>query len=141
MGRSTWKCHGSHKRYFVIPGLTYGNIFIAPEPQRGWESDIENLYHCTAVAPTHQYLAAYYYMQTKYNNAMIFTGRHATHEWLPGKEILLSATDYGSVVVGDVPQLYFYIADGLGEAIQAKRRGFAVIISHLEGVLQLSFHI
>jgi cobaltochelatase CobN len=117
--------------YFVIPGLTYGNVFIAPEPQRGWESDIENLYHCTAVAPTHQYLAAYYYMQTKYHNAMIFTGRHATHEWLPGKEILLSATDYGSVVVGDVPQLYFYIADGLAEAIQAKRRGFAVIISHL----------
>ena len=117
--------------YFVIPGLTYGNIFIAPEPQRGWESDIENLYHCTAVAPTHQYLAAYYYMQTKYSNAMIFTGRHATHEWLPGKEILLSATDYGSVVVGDVPQIYFYIVDGLAEAIQAKRRGFAVIISHL----------
>ena len=117
--------------YFVIPGLTYGNVFIAPEPQRGWESDIENLYHCTAVAPTHQYLAAYYYMQTRYHNAMIFVGRHATHEWLPGKEILLSATDYGSVVVGDVPQLYFYIADGLAEAIQAKRRGFAVIISHL----------
>ena len=117
--------------YFVIPGLTYGNVFIAPEPQRGWESDIENLYHCTAVAPTHQYLAAYYYMQTKYPNAMIFTGRHATHEWLPGKEILLSATDYGSVVVGDVPQIYFYIVDGLGEAIQAKRRGFAVLISHL----------
>ena len=117
--------------YFVIPGLTYGNIFIAPEPQRGWESDIENLYHCTAVAPTHQYLAAYYYMQSKYPNAMVFIGRHATHEWLPGKEILLSATDYGSVVVGDVPQLYFYIVDGLGEAIQAKRRGFAVMISHL----------
>jgi cobaltochelatase CobN len=117
--------------YFVIPGLTFGNIFIAPEPQRGWEADIQNLYHCTAVAPTHQYLAAYYYMQTYYSNAMVFVGRHATHEWLPGKEILLSSTDYGSVVVGDVPQLYFYISDGLGEAIQAKRRGFAVIISHL----------
>ncbi len=117
--------------YFVIPGLTFGNIFIAPEPQRGWEADISNLYHCTAVAPTHQYLAAYYYMQKYYSNAMVFVGRHATHEWLPGKEILLSATDYGSVVVGDVPQLYFYITDGLGEAIQAKRRGFAVLISHL----------
>ena len=117
--------------YFVIPGLTFGNIFIAPEPQRGWEADISNLYHCTAVAPTHQYLAAYYYMQKYYPNAMVFVGRHATHEWLPGKEILLSATDYGSVVVGDVPQLYFYISDGLGEAIQAKRRGFAVLISHL----------
>lgn len=121
--------------YFVIPGLTFGNVFIAPEPQRGWESDIENLYHCTAVAPTHQYLAAYYYMQTYYPNAMIFTGRHATHEWLPGKEILLSSTDYGSIVVGEVPQLYFYISDGLGEAIQAKRRGFAVIISHLTSPL------
>ena len=121
--------------YFVIPGLTFGNVFIAPEPQRGWESDIENLYHCTAVAPTHQYLAAYYYMQTYYPNAMVFTGRHATHEWLPGKEILLSSTDYGSVVVGDVPQLYFYITDGLGEAIQAKRRGFAVLISHLTSPL------
>ncbi|WP_407394152.1 cobaltochelatase subunit CobN [Methanobrevibacter sp.] len=117
--------------YFVIPGLTFGNIFIAPEPQRGWEADIQNLYHCTAVAPTHQYLAAYYYMQKSHPNAMIFVGRHATHEWLPGKEILLSSTDYGSVVVGDVPQLYFYISDGLAEAIQAKRRGFAVIISHL----------
>ena len=117
--------------YFVIPGLTFGNVFIAPEPQRGWEADIENLYHCTAVAPTHQYLAAYYYMQTSHPNAMVFVGRHATHEWLPGKEILLSSTDYGSVVVGDVPQLYFYISDGLAEAIQAKRRGFAVIISHL----------
>ena len=121
--------------YFVVPGLVYGNVFIAPEPQRGWESDIENLYHCTAVAPTHQYLAVYYYMQTHYPDAMVFTGRHATHEWLPGKEILLSATDYGSVVVGDVPQLYYYISDGLGEAIQAKRRGFAVILSHLTSPL------
>ena len=118
--------------YFVIPGLTFGNVFIGPEPQRGWEADIENLYHCTAVAPTHQYLAAYYYMQTRHSDAMVFVGRHATHEWLPGKEVLLSYNDYGSIVVGKVPQVYFYITDGLGEAIQAKRRGFAVLISHLD---------
>lgn len=118
--------------YFVIPGLTFGNVFIGPEPQRGWEANIENLYHCTAVAPTHQYLAAYYYMQTRHSNAMVFVGRHATHEWLPGKEVLLSYNDYGSIVVGKVPQVYFYITDGLAEAIQAKRRGFAVLISHLD---------
>ncbi len=118
--------------YFVIPGLTFGNVFIDPEPQRGWEANIENLYHCTAVAPTHQYLAAYYYMQTRHSNAMVFVGRHATHEWLPGKEVLLSYNDYGSIVVGKVPQVYFYITDGLAEAIQAKRRGFAVLISHLD---------
>ena len=67
------------KDYFVIPGLAFGNVFIGPEPQRGWEANIENLYHCTAVAPTHQYLAAYYYMQTRHSNAMVFVGRLATH--------------------------------------------------------------
>ena len=122
-------------QYFVIPGLTFGNVFIAPEPQRGWEADSDALYHSTAVAPTHQYLAAYYYFQEYYSSAMVFVGRHATHEWLPGKEVLLSTTDYGSIVVGDVPQIYFYISDGLGEGIQAKRRGFAVMISHLTSPL------
>ena len=122
-------------QYFVIPGLTFGNVFIAPEPQRGWEADSDALYHSTAVAPTHQYLAAYYYFQEYYPSAMVFVGRHATHEWLPGKEVLLSSTDYGSIVVGKTPQIYFYISDGLGEAIQAKRRGFAVMISHLTSPL------
>ena len=124
--------------YFVISGLKFGNVFVGPEPQRGWEADIDNLYHCTAVAPTHQYLATYYYLQSHYSNAMVFVGRHATHEWLPGKEILLSYNDYGSIVVGDVPQLYFYISDGLGEAIQGKRRGFAVLISHLTSPMALT---
>ena len=122
-------------QYFVIPGLTFGNVFIAPEPQRGWEADSDALYHSTAVAPTHQYLAAYYYFQEYYPSAMVFVGRHATHEWLPGKEVLLSSTDYGSIVVGKTPQIYFYISDGLGEGIQAKRRGFAVMISHLTSPL------
>ncbi|WP_407379190.1 cobaltochelatase subunit CobN [Methanobrevibacter sp.] len=121
--------------YFVVPGLTFGNVFVAPEPQRGWEADSDALYHSSAVAPTHQYLAAYYYFQEYYSSAMVFVGRHATHEWLPGKEVLLSSTDYGSIVVGDVPQIYFYISDGLGEGIQAKRRGFAVMISHLTSPL------
>lgn len=121
--------------YFVIPGLAFGNIFVTPEPQRGWEANSNALYHSSAVAPTHQYLAAYYYMQKDYSSAMVFVGRHGTHEWLPGKEVLLSSTDYGSIVVGKVPQLYFYISDGLAEGVQAKRRGFAVMIAHLTSPL------
>lgn len=122
-------------QYFVIPGLKFGNIFIAPEPQRGWESDSNILYHSTAVAPTHQYLAAYYYFQTNYPSAMTFVGRHGTHEFLPGKEILLSTTDFGTICTGYVPQIYFYTSDGLAEAIQAKRRGYAVMIDHLTSPL------
>ncbi|MCK9150783.1 cobaltochelatase subunit CobN [Methanobacterium alcaliphilum] len=117
--------------YFVIPGLKFGNIFIGPEPQRGWEADADKLYHSSAVAPPHQYLAYFAYLQEQGTSAMIFMGRHATHEWLPGKETILATYDLPSVVTGSIPQIYFYISDGLAEGIQAKRRGFAVMISHL----------
>lgn len=118
-------------KYFVIPGLKFGNIYIGPEPQRGWEGDIAKLYHSSTVSPPHQYLAYFAYLQEKGTNAMVFMGRHATHEWLPGKELVLSPNDFPSVCAGTTPQIYFYIADGLAEGIQAKRRGYAVIISHL----------
>ena len=118
-------------QYFVIPGIKFGNIFIGPEPQRGWEGNINALYHSTAVAPPHQYLAYFAYLQEQGTDAMVYLGRHATHEWLPGKELVLSPKDLPSVMVGTVPQVYFYITDGLAEGLQAKRRGYAVIISHL----------
>jgi cobaltochelatase CobN len=117
--------------YFVIPGIKFGNVFIGPEPQRGWEGNINALYHSTAVAPPHQYLAYFAYLQEQGTDAMVYLGRHATHEWLPGKELVLSPKDLPSVMVGTVPQVYFYITDGLAEGLQAKRRGYAVIISHL----------
>ncbi|MCE5215144.1 MAG: cobaltochelatase subunit CobN [Methanobacterium sp.] len=118
-------------QYFVIPGLKFGNIFIGPEPQRGWEGDISKLYHSSAVAPPHQYLAYFAYLQEQGTDAMVYMGRHATHEWLPGKELVLSPNDLPSVMVGTVPQIYYYIVDGLAEGEQAKRRGYAVIITHL----------
>ena len=34
-------------------------------------------------------------------------------------------------IAGAIPGLYPYIVDGVGEGIQAKRRGLAVIIDHL----------
>src|SRR5690606_2658868 len=104
---------------------------IAPEPQRGWEGDPEQLYHNCVVPPHYQYLAFYAYLQQQGYDAMVFMGRHATHEWLPGKEVLPAYNDFTSIVTGGVPQVYFYIMDGVSEGLTAKRRGFAVIIDHL----------
>ncbi|MBP1946964.1 putative repeat protein (TIGR01451 family), partial [Methanobacterium petrolearium] len=118
-------------KYFVLPGIQFGNVFIGPEPQRGWEGDVDQLYHNMAVPPHHQYLAFYAWLQQQGTDAMVYIGRHATHEWLPGKEVILAPTDFPNVVTGSVPQIYFYISDGLAEGIQAKRRGNAVIIDHL----------
>jgi cobaltochelatase CobN len=119
------------KKYFVLPGIQFGNVFIGPEPQRGWEGDIDKLYHSTVVPPHHQYLAFFAWLQQQGTDAMVYIGRHATHEWLPGKEVILAPTDFPNIVTGSVPQIYFYISDGLAEGIQAKRRANAVIIDHL----------
>ncbi len=119
------------KKYFVLPGIQFGNTLIAPEPQRGWEGNADQLYHNSVVPPHYQYLAFYAYLQQQGYDSMVYMGRHATHEWLPGKEVLPEADDFTNIVTGGVPQTYFYIMDGLSEGITAKRRGSAVIIDHL----------
>ncbi|WBF08711.1 cobaltochelatase subunit CobN [Methanothermobacter thermautotrophicus] len=120
------------RKYIVIPGLVFGNVFIGPEPQRGWEADVDKLYHSTVVAPPHQYLAWYAWVNTVFNaDAQVHIGRHATYEWLPRKQVALSSFDFSQICAGTKPSVYIYIMDGVGEGIQSKRRGYAVIIDHL----------
>jgi cobaltochelatase CobN len=118
--------------YFLIPAQRWGNLIFAPQPSRGWEQDVRKLYHDVTVPPHHQYLAFYLWLQHAVGvHAMVHLGTHATHEWHGGKEVGFTAADPGEVFVGAVPQLYPYIVDDIGEALQAKRRGMATIISHL----------
>ncbi|MDD3481455.1 cobaltochelatase subunit CobN [Azovibrio restrictus] len=126
-----WK-DGKGKPHFVFPAQRYGNLVFAPQPSRGWEGDVKKMYHDVALPPHHQYLAFYLWLQKGYQaHAMVHVGTHATHEWLSGKEVGFTAADPGEAMVGDVPQLYPYIVDDIGEALQAKRRGMATIISHM----------
>ncbi len=126
-----WK-DGKGKPHFVFPAQRYGNLVFAPQPSRGWEGDLKKMYHDVALPPHHQYLAFYLWLQKGYQaHAMVHVGTHATHEWLSGKEVGFTAADPGEAMVGDVPQLYPYIVDDIGEALQAKRRGMATIISHM----------
>ena len=64
-------------------------------------------------------------------DAIISLGKHGTHEWLPGKQIGLSITDPPDILLQDIPNIYPYIVDNVGEGIQAKRRGRGVIVDHL----------
>lgn len=116
----------------LVPGLRFGNIFVGPQPPRGWEVNEELLHANTSVPPPHQYLAFYHWLSDSFRaDAMVHLGRHSTYEFLPGKAVGLAADDYPSLIAGDIPGLYPYIVDGVGEGIQAKRRGLAVIIDHL----------
>ena len=116
----------------LVPGLTFGNVFIGPQPPRGWEVDEELLHANTSITPPHQYLAFYHWLRERFRaDALVHVGRHSTYEFLPGKAVGLSADDYPSLIAGDLPGIYPYIVDGVGEGTQAKRRGLAVIVDHL----------
>ena len=117
---------------FIIPAIYLGNVVIMPEPTRGWGDDPMKLYHSPTLYPHHQYIAAYLWLKHIFRaDAMIHLGTHATHEWLPGKQAGLSPSCPPEVLITDIPNIYPYIVDDVGEGIQAKRRGRGVIIDHL----------
>jgi cobaltochelatase CobN len=117
---------------FIIPAVILGNVVIMPEPSRGWGDDPMKLYHSPTLFPHHQYIAAYLWLKHVFHaDAMIHLGTHATHEWLPGKQAGLSPSCPPEVLITDIPNIYPYIVDDVGEGIQAKRRGRGVIIDHL----------
>jgi len=117
-------------KYIVIPKITLGNILIAPQPSRGSEQNMTALYHDQSVPPTHQYIAFYYWLNHVYEaDAIVSMGRHGTQEWLPGKGVGLSAIDcWGAILIQDMPVVYPYEVEGIGEGIVAKRRGSACLL-------------
>ena len=117
---------------FVFPGVRFGNIFIGPQPPRGVGLNEEALHANMSVPPPHHYLAFYHWLDTEFKaDALIHLGRHSTYEFLPGKRVGLTASDYPRLIARNIPGLYPYIVDGVGEGLQAKRRGLAVVIDHL----------
>lgn len=121
------------KKYFVIPRIRNGNMLVMRQPPRGDDADQEkSLFHKTTIPMNHYYLAAYYYAREYWNSdAIIHLGTHGSHEYLPGKERGLSRYDGGNLAAGAVPIMYPFIVDDVGEAMQTKRRGNAVVVSHM----------
>lgn len=121
------------QKQFIIPRIVTGNFTILPQPPRGSRAEQESeIFHDQAVPVSHNYLAVYLYVREQFGaDAIIHLGTHGSQEWLPGKERGLSAYDAGNLAVGNTPVIYPYIMDDIGEALQAKRRGRAIMISHL----------
>jgi len=126
-----------HDDNLVLPGIQFGNVFIGPQPPRGWEINEELLHANLSFPPPHQYVAFYQWLQKDFKaDALIHLGRHSTYEFLPRHRVGMSDEDYPSLILGDLPSIYPYIVDGVGEGIQAKRRGLAVMIDHLTPPLE-----
>jgi cobaltochelatase CobN len=120
------------KKYLVIPAVRYGNILLTPQPARGWGQDINKLYHDVSIPPHHQYVAFYLWLKNGFKaDALAQIGTHGTHEWLSGKEVGFTREDPPEALIQDLPNIYPYVVDDVGEGLQAKRRGMAVIIDHM----------
>lgn len=133
----------NNKWYFLIPRKKIGNVIIMPQPRRAERDDSirkqniditrddNRLWHNPTVPISHSYLAGYLYVRKQFKaDAIVHFGTHGTQEWSPGKERGLSIGDDALCVLGDTPVIYPYITNNLAEAIQAKRRGRATLISH-----------
>ena len=114
---------------FVIPLVRTGRFLFTPQPPRA--DKVGESTHDLKQPPGHFYMAFYLYLREVFgSDAIIHLGTHGTQEWTPGKDRGLWAYDYPNLAVGNVPVFYPYIQDNIGEAIQAKRRGRAVTVSH-----------
>lgn len=127
----TWR-NGSGKTFLVLPGVRYGNVLFTPQPSKAWEQAIQKAYHDPNIAPHHQYVAFYLWLKKEFKvDAVAHIGTHGTHEWMGGKEVGFTEEDPAEVLIQDIPNIYPYIVDDVGEGIQAKRRGMAVIIDYM----------
>lgn len=126
-----------HDNKLLIPGIQFGNVFIGPQPPRGWELNEELLHANLSFPPTHQYMAFYHWLRHKFAaDALVHLGRHSTYEFLPRHRVGMGDVDYPTALIDDLPSVYPYIVDGVGEGIQAKRRGLAVMVDHLTPPLE-----
>ncbi|MCE7879639.1 MAG: cobaltochelatase subunit CobN [Candidatus Jettenia sp. AMX1] len=127
-----WTDPKQKKKYMVIPAVRQGNVVILPQPVRGWMEDIEAMFHSKDLFPHHQYVGVYAWLKYGFGaDAVIHFGTHGTHEWLPGKSGGLSGDDAPEALIQDLPVIYPYIVDDVGEGLVAKRRGSAVIVDHM----------
>ncbi|SDE10569.1 cobaltochelatase subunit CobN [Sporomusa acidovorans] len=105
---------------------------ITVQPPRGFGEDPGKIYHSSDAAPTHYYLAYYYWLRDIWQaDAVVHVGTHGSLEWLPGKGTGLSRDCYPDIALGDLPNIYPYIVTIVGEGVQAKRRGAACLIDYL----------
>ncbi|OQZ00220.1 MAG: hypothetical protein B6D35_07210 [Candidatus Brocadia sp. UTAMX2] len=127
-----WRDTKQGKKYMVIPAVRQGNVIILPQPVRGWMEDHEAMFHSQDLFPHHQYVGVYLWLKYGFGaDAVIHFGTHGTHEWLPGKSNGLSDENPPEALIQDLPVIYPYIVDDVGEGLVAKRRGSAVIIDHM----------
>ncbi len=126
-----------YKGRFVIPGVSFGNVLIIPQPKRGCagpkcDGKVCKILHDPTIPPPHQWLAVYRWLSEVWGADLILHfGTHGYLEFLPGKGVGLSPSCWPQISIGEIPHLYVYAVSNPMEGVIAKRRGYATIVDHI----------
>ncbi|WP_045742845.1 cobaltochelatase subunit CobN [Actinoplanes rectilineatus] len=116
----------------VLAALQDENIVVMVQPPRGFGANPVAIYHDPDLPPSHHYLAAYRWVADSFGaHAVVHVGKHGNLEWLPGKNVGMSASDGTDAALGDLPLIYPFLVNDPGEGTQAKRRAHATLVDHL----------
>jgi cobaltochelatase CobN len=116
----------------VLAALTAGNTVLLVQPPRGFGENPVAIYHDPDLPPSHHYLAAYRWLEEGFcAHAVVHMGKHGNLEWLPGKNLGMSAACGPDAALGNLPLVYPFLVNDPGEGTQAKRRAHATIVDHL----------
>ena len=115
-----------------LPVIHLGNIVLMPQMPAGTGSDSFKMVHGTETAPPYPYIAQYLWLQEGFKaDALIHFGTHGSLEYTPGKQVALSQNCWSDRLVGTLPHFYLYTISNVGEAMIAKRRTYASLVSYL----------
>lgn len=121
-----------HGDSIAVACLRYGNILLFPQPRPALGDDDFKLTHGVDVPPPHSYLAPYLYVQKGFQaDALIHFGTHGNLEFTPGRDVGMRKQDWSNQLVGAIPHFYYYTTGNIGEAIIAKRRSHAILLTYL----------
>ncbi|KXW63039.1 cobaltochelatase subunit CobN [Mycolicibacterium phlei DSM 43072] len=116
----------------VIAAMQADNVVLMVQPPRGFGENPVAIYHDPDLPPSHHYLAAYRWIETKFGaDAIVHLGKHGNLEWLPGKTLGMSAACGPDAALGNLPLIYPFLVNDPGEGTQAKRRAHATLVAHL----------
>lgn len=116
----------------ALARLEFGNVVLIPQTAAGLGDDDFKMVHGTDAAPPHNYVAAYLWARHGFGaDALMHFGAHGSLEFTPRKQAALGSEDWPDRLVGTLPHIYVYSTSNVGEAMMAKRRSYAGIVSYL----------
>ncbi len=122
----------SDGRSIFVLGERFGNVFVGIQPSFGYEGDPMRLLFEKGFAPTHAFSAFYRWLREDFGaQAVLHFGTHGALEFMPGKQVGLSAACWPERMIGDLPNIYLYAANNPSEGAIAKRRSQATLISYM----------